>query len=295
MSSGINTVVTMIEIISQMLTYISMYFIVIALPIALLVEGIRRKIYARMQNRKGPPIMQPFYDIAKLVGKWKNIPKSLIFKIMPIAAIITAIVLFLFIPFSWIAFQYDFIVFVYLFILLDTFYLVGALSSQSPFGAQACARDLLLMVGYEIVFMISAAAFLVSAGVTSLSAYNIEFMFLTMPVASFILIYLGHVIVKVTPYDVVEAEPEISGGLFTEYLGKNLALLEIAEFTKDLAFYMLAAMFIFGRAHIIWGALLLMTWYTISKATSPRHSTFFSAKVFLLIALAAFINLVVLV
>ena len=285
----------MIEIANQILTYIGMYFIIIAFPFALLVEGVRRKIYARMQNRRGPPILQAFYDIRKLAGKYKKIPKSLIFRIMPIAAIITAVVLFLFIPFSWISFQYDFIVFVYLFILLDTFYLVGALSSQSPFSAQACARDLLLMIGYEIVFMISAAAFLVGAGVTSISAYNSEFMFLSMPVASFILIYLGHIIVKVTPYDVVEAEPEISGGLFTEYLGKNLALLEVAEFTKDLAFYVIAAMFIFGRAHLVWGAFLLMLWYTISKATSPRHSTFFSAKVFLLIALAAFINLVVLV
>ena len=284
----------MIDAITQALNYVSTYFIVIVIPIALFVEGIRRKIYARMQNRKGPPVMQPFYDIRKLLQKYKKIGKTLIFRIMPFAAIITAIVLFLFIPFSWIAFQYDFIVFVYLFILLDTFYLVGALSTESPFSAQACARDLLLMVGYEIVFMISAAAFLIGAGVTSISAYNAEFMFLSMPIASFILIYLGHVIVKVTPYDVVEAEPEISAGLFTEYLGKNLAVLEIAEFTKDLAFYMVAALFIFGRAHLIWGVLLLMLWYTVSKATTPRHSTFFSAKLFLFIALAAFINLVVL-
>ena len=32
--------------------------------IALLYEGFFRKINARFQNRIGPPIIQPFYDIA---------------------------------------------------------------------------------------------------------------------------------------------------------------------------------------------------------------------------------------
>ena len=32
-----------------------------------LIAGIDRKITARMQGRKGPPVLQPFYDVFKLL------------------------------------------------------------------------------------------------------------------------------------------------------------------------------------------------------------------------------------
>jgi len=291
----IKSVINMIELVNEIMLFLSTYFIVLAVPVSLFVEGIRRKVYARMCHRQGPPIMQPFYDIRKLWRKWKEQPRTLVFKIMPIAALIVAFVIFLFIPFGWLSFQYDFIVFVYLFILLDTFYLVGGLASQSPFAFQSCVRDLLLMIGYEIVFMVCAGIFILGSGVTSIAQYTTTFGFLQMPIAAIILLYVGHIIVRVTPYDVVDAEPEISGGLFTEYLGKNLALFEIAEFMKNLAFYMIAALFIFGREHLIWGALLVMGWYAVSKAISPRYSTFRSARTFLFVAMIAFIDVVFMV
>jgi ech hydrogenase subunit B len=31
--------------------------------------GLDRKLTARLQNRRGPPLLQPFYDIAKLLSK----------------------------------------------------------------------------------------------------------------------------------------------------------------------------------------------------------------------------------
>ncbi len=34
-----------------------------------LLEGIDRKISARMQRRVGPPVLQPFYDVIKLFNK----------------------------------------------------------------------------------------------------------------------------------------------------------------------------------------------------------------------------------
>ena len=37
--------------------------------VGLLLAGLDRKILARMQKRIGPPIIQPFYDFFKLMGK----------------------------------------------------------------------------------------------------------------------------------------------------------------------------------------------------------------------------------
>ena len=34
-----------------------------------LLEGVDRKISARMQRRVGPPLLQPFYDVIKLFSK----------------------------------------------------------------------------------------------------------------------------------------------------------------------------------------------------------------------------------
>ena len=34
-----------------------------------LLDGMDRKISARMQGRQGPPLLQPFYDLAKLFSK----------------------------------------------------------------------------------------------------------------------------------------------------------------------------------------------------------------------------------
>jgi NADH-quinone oxidoreductase subunit H len=47
-----------------------------AAVIGLLLAGIDRKILARMQRRVGPPIIQPFYDFLKLMGKETIIPQA---------------------------------------------------------------------------------------------------------------------------------------------------------------------------------------------------------------------------
>ena len=41
--------------------------------VPLLLVGVIRKIKARMQNRIGAPLLQPFYDIAKLLRKGETI------------------------------------------------------------------------------------------------------------------------------------------------------------------------------------------------------------------------------
>lgn len=43
--------------------------VVLALGLAPLFEGILRKITARIQSRQGPPLLQPYFDLLKLLGK----------------------------------------------------------------------------------------------------------------------------------------------------------------------------------------------------------------------------------
>ena len=49
-------------------------FVVLAPFIGGFLTGLDRKITAHMQGRKGPPLMQPFYDVSKLL---KNVTRKI--------------------------------------------------------------------------------------------------------------------------------------------------------------------------------------------------------------------------
>ena len=57
-------------------------------------KGIDRKISARMQGRIGPPLRQPFRDVAKLFTKENIVPENAVpwvFHLAPIAGLVGAI------------------------------------------------------------------------------------------------------------------------------------------------------------------------------------------------------------
>ncbi len=280
---------------------IEVLFALLLVPIALLFSGIRRKLIARMHNRVGPPVIQPFYDVLKLFSKKKEAYNNPIFNIVPLASAVCSFIILLMLSSALVGyyvplnFDYNFLVLGYLFILLDTFYIFGAVASRSPFALQSSMRELLLMLGYELTFLMVISVFFAKTGILSLDGFDLEFAFTQLPLASLLLVLVGFVIVRITPFDVVNAETEISAGFFAEYYGKDLALLEIAEFNKDLAFGLMAGLLLFGKLWALPVALGLVFFYSLMQASSPRYCTFRTAKFFLLIALLAFIDLFLLV
>lgn len=268
--------------------------------ISIFFAGLFRKFIARMHNRVGPPVIQPFYDLIKLFSKKTAKYKNPIFHAVPYASIITSIIIILLISSAFVSnsifdFDYNFLVLGYLFILVDTFYIFGAVASRSPFAIQSSMRELLLMLGYELSFMMVLSIFFAKTGIVSLADFDIAFAFTQAPLASILLVLIGFVIVRITPFDVVNAETELSAGFFAEYYGKDLALLEIAEFIKDLAFGLTAGLLLFGKIFALPAALGFVFFYALMQATSPRYCTFRTAKIFLIIAILAFIDLFLLV
>jgi formate hydrogenlyase subunit 4 len=270
-------------------------------PLAILFSGVKRKVIARMHNRVGPPIIQPFYDIQKLFSKKKTKYKNPIFNAVPYISLICSLVILFLIASALVGkwsifdFGYNFLLLGYLFILLDTFYIFGAVASRSPFALQSSVRELLLMLGYELTFLMAISIFFAKMGIISMGAFDVEFAFLQLPLASLILVLIGFVIVRVTPFDVVNAETEISAGFFAEYYGSDLAILEVAEFNKDIAYGLIAGLLLFGKLYALPAALGFVLFFALMQATSPRYCTFRTAKLFILIALLAFIDLFLLV
>ena len=102
-----------------------------------------RKITARVQFRKGPPLLQPFYDFFKLLlVKETIIPKNgspLIFLMAPVFAVTGAVLagVFILLPLFNITsgFRGDLLVIFYLLTIPSFSYIIGSLASGNPLAA----------------------------------------------------------------------------------------------------------------------------------------------------------------
>jgi len=117
--------------------------------IAILFEGLHRKLEARFQNRIGPPIWQPLWDLWKLwqkKGSDSLANENAFFRIPPVLYLISAIALFMFMPFFLVSFEFDFLLLIYITILYSGFYVLTAFASNSPSGIVGAMREIITMV-----------------------------------------------------------------------------------------------------------------------------------------------------
>ena len=216
--------------------------------IALFYEGLLRKLNARLQNRIGPPVLQPFYDLMKLFSKKplksQNDP---FYKYSPFLYFLSVYALFLFIPFSIIAFDYDFVLLLYLTILASSFYVLAGLSSDNPFSIIGSMREMILMIVYEITLVITVFSFMLRADVISFANFDFNLMILSLPISAVCLTLISLLEVHVTPFDTTEAKTEIMGGSRTEYSGRNLALMNLSMSMKRLFFLLFLPFLFFSR------------------------------------------------
>jgi NADH-quinone oxidoreductase subunit H len=124
-----------------MITVPGIIFIVV---MSLFIDWLDRKVYARGQHRKGPPFLQPLYDIVKLTAKETIIPKGVSkfwMTALPIAFFATAVTGALMIPIAvfhdgvvagFTSFPFD--IFFVLFVLLSyglLIYFMGIVTKKS--------------------------------------------------------------------------------------------------------------------------------------------------------------------
>ncbi len=265
--------------------------LIFVIPISLLFEGIRRKLMARMQNRIGPPVWQPFYDIIKLWGKEESDSKAsenIFFRITPILYLITTFALFLFIPFPIISFPFDFILFIYILILSGALYILSGFASNSPYGSIGSMRETILMICYEIIFAVGIITFVLYTNIESLIYLNQTLLFLKLPLVSLSLIIVALTEMRITPLDTVEAQTEIMGSVETEFSGRGLALLEISKDLKFVFFIFLINILFFGFKDVLIFSLIsliMLFIFTFLQATTCRYrlDQIFNLLVFILL------------
>jgi len=271
---------------------IELIILVLCSFLALLSSGVFRKLFARFQNRKGPPVIQPFYDIIKLWGKERiesDESRNIIFYSGLFIAIIFLIILYL-IFFGVIKFEYDFIVFIYLIVSVEVAVICSAFASRNIFSYVASMRELVLMLGYELIIAFSVINIISISGVLSIS--SVQSMIFSAPVSIIFLLFSGLAVLRITPYDTASASTEISSGMASEFSGKILMLYLLVEKLKDFMYYLLISRIIIGwniyTPLILLGLLFA---YALINASSARYNFMLSAKKLFIAAVLSLINI----
>jgi len=204
------------------------------------VEFIDRKLYARMQNRIGPPWFQPVADLLKLVAKEDLVPEEAnptMFKLMPVIAMTAVLTAFLHIP-LWnstplIALDGSVVVIVYLLTIPTLTFFLGGWHSTSLYSMIGAVRTLTQLFAYEVPLLLSILAPALLAHTWSISEMS-EFYSrnplyaLTNSIGFLVSMIALQGKLERIPFDMPEAETEIVGGTFTEYSGRLLAMFRLA-------------------------------------------------------------------
>ncbi len=282
------------------LSIANLLVVLLSVPFALLMEGLRRKAVARMQNRVGPPIVQPIYDVLKLFKKGESdslAKENPFFRIIPIIIFLVTLVFFLLIPFPILHFKFDFIFLIYLLVLESALFVLIGFASNNPYSTISSMRELILMVAYEMTFAIVILTIFVFTGDFSISSFNDQFIFFKLPLAFISFIAITAVEVRITPYDTVAAPTEVLENAETEYSGKGLAFLRLADAMKMTFFaFMIAYFFIYNLNP--WITILLVpfvvVFFAFMQATTGRYrvdQTFRKLIFFLILAIIELVRI----
>ena len=146
------------------------------LLLAPFLEGVIRRVTARVQSRKGPPLVQPWLDLLKLLGKEDLSPAGIWpFPLPPAAALASILAAVAILPVAGrptaLSPAVDAISLVYLLTLGGVAVLLGALSSGNPFSGVGASREMITMIMVEPILVMILMLGVVSFG-ASLASGN---------------------------------------------------------------------------------------------------------------------------
>ena len=240
----------MIEIVTTFVIMVGQLLLV--LLAAPLVNGIIKKTKARLQNRRGASILQPYFDLAKLMRKEVIIPTttSWIFRFTPYLVLSSMLVIALLVPtvFAPVPFHWtgDIITIIYLFAMARFFLALAGLDAGTAFGGLGSSREMSIASIIEPAMMLAVFTTAVTAGSTDLSI--IVSRLTTTPASiiqpSHVLAFAGLFIVTIAetgrlPVDNPATHLELTmihEAMILEYSGRYLAFVEWASQIKLLIF-----------------------------------------------------------
>ncbi|HIC57179.1 MAG TPA: NADH-quinone oxidoreductase subunit NuoH [Acidobacteria bacterium] len=226
-----------------------------------------RKVIAWAQSRLGPMragpygILQALADPIKLILKEDITPAKAdkyVFTLAPIMSLVPALVVFAVIPFGPDPFYYiaDINVGLLFIISVTSIGVYGIIlagwASNSKYPLLASLRAAAQLISYEIAVTMTLVSVILTAGTLSLVGIveaqlesGIWFGFV-QPVA-FALVFIGGLAeTNRVPFDLPEAETELTGGFHTEYSGMRFSLFFLAEYANIIVISAVVAILFLG-------------------------------------------------
>lgn len=224
----------------------SVVFAIVGTVAGCLLSGIDRIISARMQGRVGPPLLQPFYDVRKLIDK-DNVAVN-----GTIGTYVACALVFTFIAGGIFFSGGNFLLCIFVITLAELMFVMGAYASRSPFSEAGAHRETLQIMAYEPMLLLLAVGFFMATGSFDLAVLP----FLDSPIViPLIGIFLGMLFIltiklRKSPFDLSyshHAHQELVKGVTTEMSGKTLAQIEIMHWCENILYMGWVVMF------FIWG------------------------------------------
>ena len=238
--------------------------VLVAVTFLVLME---RKVIAWAQSRLGPMrvgpygILQALADPIKLILKEDITPvkaDKFLFTLAPIMSLVPALVVFSVVPFGPDALYYISDINVGLLFIISVTsigvygIILGGWASNSKYPLLASLRASAQLISYEIAVTMTLVSVILTAGTLSLIGIveaqqesGLWFGFI-QPVA-FVSVFIGGMAeTNRLPFDMPEAETELTGGFHTEYSGMRFSLFFLAEYANVIVISAVVVIMFFG-------------------------------------------------
>lgn len=250
---------------------------------AIMMGYAERKIAGHVQRRPGPMevgshgILQMIIDGIKLVAKELIVPFNVdrtLFRVAPLLSFTPVILPLLVIPFSEKLQARDLNMGLIFIVTMGSVnvmaILVGGWGSNNKYSMFGAMRAVAQAISYEIPILLSMLAVILMCNTFSLkeivgAQQKIWFVFL-QPVAFLIYVIGGLAETNRAPFDLPEAESELTAGFHTEYSGMGFSLFFLSEYTNMFIVASVATVLFLGGwhgPHLPYGEYLGVVWFLL--------------------------------
>ena len=217
-------------------------FTVLAPIVGCLLDGVDRKISARMQGRVGPSILQPYYDVRKLLEKERASVNTVE------GTYIACALLFALVAGGVFFSGGNLLLCIFVITLSSLFFIMAAYSTRSPYAEVGAHRETLQVMCYEpMVLMMAIVVFQASGSFDIAGLFSLD----TPIIATTFGVWVGLLVIltiklRKSPFDISSshhAHQEIVRGITTEMSGPTLAKVEILHRVENVLFMGWVGMF----------------------------------------------------
>ena len=232
-------------------------FLVFAPLIGGLLDGLDRKISARMQGRVGPPVLQPFYDVQKLLNKQTiavSKAQSLLMVTYLFVQVFTGCLFFS---------GSDIMMCFFLLSTGATFLVFAGAVTHSPSSSMGANRELLQMMAYEPAVLLTCVGFYLANQTFNVAEIAAKPYSSIMYLPGFFVAYAFILTIKFrkSPFDLStshHAHQEVVKGITTELGARNLALYTVTEWYENVFLLSVLGLFIVNKSWISYPIAILV-------------------------------------